>query len=146
MSCPSLEQLASYQTGLGTPRLRERLEQHLQACAHCRREMLALAKTADLLQAAPVPIMPDDLWSGVAARIRTPRRSWHSMWWKTAAGMGVAASLVVGLFVMNTNNASLPTASPATSAYVVDHQFLSVQDPLADRASLGVMLAAQGGE
>ncbi|MHB9130056.1 MAG: anti-sigma factor family protein [Armatimonadota bacterium] len=147
MKCPSLEELAAYENGSLAREQRTTLDAHLGDCAQCRQELTALRATARLLAAMPAPEMPDDLWPGVAARLQaSPRPQRWVRWWKVAMGAGVAASLFIGLAVTRLQPPpSMPLASAAATPYVTEHEFLSAQDPLADRASLGVLLAAQQG-
>ncbi|HEY3376502.1 MAG TPA: zf-HC2 domain-containing protein [Armatimonadota bacterium] len=146
MHCPNVHQLAEYLEGLGSPRLRQRLSNHLDGCARCQQEMGALQRTAQLLQDLPTPCVPDNLWAGVAARISSaPRRTMVPWLWRTAAGVGLTASLLVGILVTNRPQPSLPYATAATASYVSQHQLLSARDPLSDRASLGVQLAVEQG-
>lgn len=144
MPCPNQEQLAAYQTGLLGERTAQAVRTHVDACAACRRELAALATTMHLVEGLPTPALPDDLWPAVAARMQ-PRRV-SRLWWKTAvAGVAVAASLYLGL-VMAREPEALPTTSVASASYVTTHELLAAQDPLADRASLGVLLLSQRGD
>lgn len=145
MKCPSLEELALYEDGALAREERAALAAHLDTCAQCRQEVTALRATARLLEAMPAPEMPADLWPGVAARLQAPRPHGWVRWWKVAMGAGVAASLLIGLAITRLQTPPpMPLASStAATSYVSEHEFLSAQDPLADRASLGVLLAAQ---
>ena len=145
MSCPQTRELAEYEEGLGSDRRRHRLARHLTECPRCRQEMLALQRTAQVLRAVPAPAMPDDLWPGVAARIAAlPRRSALPWLWRTAAGVGLAASLLLGL-LFNRPSASLPSAPEVVTPYVAQHQLLSTRDALSDRASLASQLSTEQG-
>ena len=106
---------------------------------NCRRELLALERVVTLVTALPAPAMPDNLWAGVAAGIAA-RPQPMARWWRTAAGMAVAAGLLVGVMVARTRPAPLPVASAVADGYSARHALLSAQDPLADRAGLGVVL------
>lgn len=142
MKCPTLDQLAEYQADVLSTAAAERVRQHVAGCAQCRQELAALAKTSDLLTVLPTPAMPDDLWAGVAARLpERPRQA--AWWWRTATGIGLAAALVAGVTFTRLHAPTLPPASAVAASYVTNHQLLSAQDPLTDRASLGVMLASQ---
>lgn len=146
MHCPTVNELAEYLEGLCTLRQQQRLSKHLDGCAHCRQEIMALQLSTQMLQGLPTPCIPDNLWSGVAARIAAPPRRTVAPWlWRTSAGIGLAASLLVGMLITNRPQPPLPYATSATAPYVSQHQLLSARDPLADRASLGVRLAAEQG-
>ena len=146
MRCPNVHRLAEYLEGLCAPRLHQRLSEHVDGCARCQQELMALQQTTRILQDLSAPRIPDDLWSGVAARITsTPRRTMAPWLWRTAAGVGLSASLLVGILVMNRPQPSLPYATAAATSYVSQHQLLSARDPLSDRASIGVLLASDQG-
>jgi predicted anti-sigma-YlaC factor YlaD len=142
MTCPSTERLAEYDLGLVPSREQARIREHLALCARCAREHAALARTAELLAAVPAPAMPDDLWSGIAPRLPAqPRRRWVLWGWKPLAGAGLTMSLLAG-WLLTHSPQPLPSAAPDSATYTTTHRVLAAQDPLADRASLGVVLAA----
>ncbi|HEY3416029.1 MAG TPA: zf-HC2 domain-containing protein [Armatimonadota bacterium] len=142
MKCPTLDGLAEYQADVLSTAAAERVRQHVASCTHCRQELAALAKTGELLTVLPAPVLPDNLWAGVAARLpERPRQA--AWWWRTATGIGLAAVLVASLTLTRLHPSTLPPAPAEASAYVTNHQLLSAQDPLTDRASLGVMLVSQ---
>lgn len=146
MRCPNSYQLTEYLDGIYAPRLRQRLSEHIEGCARCRQEIVALQQTVQMLHGLPAPRMPDNLWLGVAARISSPSRRGASSWvWKTAAGVGLAASILIGIVLSNPPAPSLPYATTSTSSYVMQHQLLSARDPLSDRAHLGVVLTSYHG-
>ncbi|OPZ84293.1 MAG: hypothetical protein BWY76_01907 [bacterium ADurb.Bin429] len=140
--CPTIEQLAAFQAGLVTAQERKHLDGHLVTCAQCQHELAALISTTHLLARLPAPSMPADLWPGVAQRLQQ-RRQWRGLWWRVTASAGIAATLLVGVITYRGNQTGpLPTAPAMTASYVRNHQLLSAQDPLTDRASLGVALAS----
>lgn len=140
MKCPTLEQLAEYLT----EPLPATLNQHVRQCTQCTRVIADLRRTVQAIETLPAPPLPDNLWGGVAARITARPVRAQFWWWRVAAGASVAASLALGLVLTHVSHApALPVAPTASMAYSVDHQFLSAQDPLADRASLSVILASQ---
>ncbi|HEY3379960.1 MAG TPA: zf-HC2 domain-containing protein [Armatimonadota bacterium] len=140
MHSPNLDQLAAYHADALPEAARRALAAHLAECAACRRELAALDGVGHALASLPAPALPEDIWPAVAARINArPHRV--ARWWQTAVGLGLAASVFMGLLTMR--GAPLPTASSAAASYAADHALLSAQDPLADRAGIGVMLASQ---
>lgn len=143
MQCPDLDQLAAYQMDALEPAQYQPIHQHVTGCEACLRELAGLESTVRLVAALPPPNLPPDLWQGVAARLQAPRQ--HGFQWRRAlAGTGVLATLAVGALLALFNSAhSLPVATGATASYAVRHEVLTAQDPLADRASLGVMLISQ---
>lgn len=146
MKCPNVHQLAEYFEGLCAPRQHQRLSEHIDGCARCRAEMAALQHTTKMLDSVPSPRIPADLWSGVAARITSPSRRVVAPWmWRTAAGVGLVASLLVGVLVINRPQPSLPYTTAVATSYVSQHQLLSTRDPLSDRANIGVLLTLDQG-
>lgn len=141
MTCPTTEELAAYQLQTLSARVHTRVEEHLAACSYCRQELGALTRTTTVLAAAPAPLMPADLWPGVAARLQARHR--HAWWWRLAAGAGMAALLAGGLMFARQAEPPLAPAPTMANAYVADHQFLAAQELTTDRASLGVVLASQ---
>lgn len=141
MKCPNNEQLAQYDAGHLPTERQAAITEHVAACAECRTVLAGLAGTDRLLAALPAPVMPADLWPGVAQRLHA-RRTWWQVWGKATTAAGLAASLLLGYLAYHGATATLPTASGMANGYVADHQLLSAQDPLADRASLGVALTS----
>ncbi|MHB0935777.1 MAG: zf-HC2 domain-containing protein [Armatimonadota bacterium] len=142
MKCPDIEQLAAYQTDAVNATERRRIDEHVAACATCRHELAALEEVAGMVSALPQPAMPDNLWPGVAARLE-PRRTPVSAWWRALAGAGMLAVLLFGSVQAYHASQPLPMASETASAFVTRHEFLTAQDPLVDRASVGVMMISQ---
>lgn len=79
------------------------LARHLEACADCRREALALERTARALQALQVPALPPGLEERVLARVR---REGGPVWpvlrvrWAGRLVAAAAAVLLAGLAVL----------------------------------------------
>lgn len=146
MRCPNVFQLAEYLEGICAPRVCQRIANHIDECAQCQQEVAALQQTSSMLVVLPIPRIPRNLWPGVASRINIdPRRTVMPWLWRTAAGVGLAVSLFVGILAVNQSQQTLPYATAATDSYMSQHQLLSARDPLADRASIGVSLAADQG-
>jgi len=142
MKCPDIEQLAAYQTDALDAAERRRIGEHVTACETCRHELAALEEVAGMVSVLPQPAMPDNLWPGIAARLE-PRRRSVSVWWRALAGAGVLSMLLMGSVQAFRASQPLPVASQTASALVTRHEFLAAQDPLTDRASLGVMMISQ---
>lgn len=142
-TCLNRQKLAEFQADTLSAHEQARIAQHIAGCAACERELLALARTAQLVEALPAPAVPDHLWQEVAVRLQpAPARQYAGWWWRTTAGVGVAALLLFGIAVTRLYTPSLPAATAGASAYVAQHELLSAQDPLADRAGIGVLLAS----
>lgn len=147
MQCPTSVKLAEYQHEALASREHEAVHLHVAQCAACQRELHALARAVRLLESAPAPVLPDNLWAGVANRLPANRRiAFRQRWWKVLAGAGAVAGVAMGLCVMHVPHPMLPIAPATSSPYVAEHALLSTQDTFADRASIGAMLAAQRGE
>lgn len=143
MKCPSLERLAAYQADFLSRRDREALRAHISACAACQQELALLERAAAAVAALPAPRPPDELWQRVAAQLpASPRRGWHPRWWRVAVGLGLAAG-VSALLLIQQRLPLLPPAPASTVAYVAQHELLTAQDPLVDRASMGAMLMSE---
>lgn len=142
MKCPDIEQLAAYQTDALAAAERRRIGEHVAACEACRKELAALEEAAVMVSALPPPAMPDNLWPGIAARLE-PRRRPIAVWWRALVGAGMLAALLLGSAQAYRASQPLPVASAEASAFVTRHEFLATRDPLADRASVGVMLISQ---
>ena len=146
MTCPRPETLAAYQLDALPACERAALNGHIAQCADCQRELALLARTAEVLSALPPPSPPDDLWSRVAARLPVvPVRTPFAHWRRVALGFGIAASLGA-ILLTRQNVASLPAATRDAVPYVVHHELLTAQEPLADRASLGATLMTEDGQ
>ncbi len=123
------------------------MREHLLACADCRAELAAFERLDELM--APVEqVSPDrDLWTGVSARIK-PRHvvapNWFAQRWQPAlAAAAVILALAVGGVMMN---GKAPALAPGSEMLAADYQEQQViaewSQPLADDASLGLMLAS----
>jgi len=145
MRCPDLEQLADFQMEAVDAARRRHIAGHVAECETCRRELAALEKAAGAVALLPEPVMPDNLWPGIAARI-APRRHRVAVWWRALAGAGMLALLFFGSMAVNRPSQPLPMASTEESAFVARHELLAAQDPLADRASLAVRMIAYEGQ
>lgn len=146
MRCPSSQLINEYFAGQCDAQQQQAISLHIAECARCRQEVQAIQRLADVLEALPLPQIPGDLWAGVVARIDArPRRGILPRLWQTFAGIGIAASLISGILMMNRPQTSLPSPSGVSASYVSRHRLLSARDPLADRANIGVMLAADQG-
>lgn len=139
MHCPRTDTLAAYETDALSSRQRAALQRHLAACAGCRQELEAQRRMVAALNALPAPALPEHLWQGVADRL-APRPVFR---WQWAIGLGATAALALGILFTQLATPELPTAPVSASAYTLHHELLSARDPLADRATLGVLLAAQ---
>ena len=124
------------------------MREHLIACADCRAELAAFERLDELM--APVEqVSPDrDLWGGVSARIK-PRQvavapKWFAPRWQQAmAAAAVVLALAVGGLMMQEK---APAFAPGSEMLAADYQEQQViaewSQPLADDASLGLMLAS----
>ena len=143
MKCPTTEQLAKLQTGALDATQALRITDHVSACEACQDQLAALENVGRMIGMMPEPAMPADLWQGVAARI-TPQPRHGFAWRRAIAGAGIMVLLTIGSVLFNRTTAPpLATATGGAASFVSRHELLSAQDPLADRASIGVMLIAQ---
>jgi predicted anti-sigma-YlaC factor YlaD len=95
MDCPEVrEYLSAWVDQELTPEVLARVDQHLENCAACRRELAQLEVLDQALAALPAPA-PAGLAEKVQARLARPRRrGWQSL--------ALAASLVVGIILGGT--------------------------------------------
>jgi hypothetical protein len=79
MNCDKMEnRLHDYADGVLTPRERQEVERHLEACADCRAEMQFLLALRQQISRLPQSLEPPrDLWPEIAARIEPERRLWQ---------------------------------------------------------------------
>lgn len=109
MRCKRLDDLLpGYLEGDLSPRLNQRVSDHLDACERCRQELAAQQHALRSLDAARRPVSID-LWADFARRLQaapSPRSSWRRTLWQP--GFAVAAAAVVALAVV------LPKPTPAT--------------------------------
>lgn len=146
MRCPSIYQLVEYLDGLCGLSQQAHLTQHIQGCSRCQQEINTVQRTMQLVEAMPKPQMPMDLWPGIATRLTTlPQRTVRPWVWRTMTGVGLVASLLVGMLMLRRPEPPTSVATVTAASYVSQHQLLSARDPLTDRASLGVMLATYQG-
>ena len=144
MCCPNLEELAAYQAGALGAGAWETLHAHIAQCDACRGELAALDRTMQAVEGLPAPLPSADLWPGIAARLPARRRVSAQGWWQTAISLGLVAGLA--LLLTQQRTPQLPTAPRDAASYVTRHDLLSAQDPLADRAGLGIQLMAEDGK
>lgn len=129
MRCRTVQQkLDPYVAQELTPRLRDRMDAHLQQCEACRRELQRVRDLADLLTSEPAPPAPDGFSQRVVARARREslsrqgnrraRKPACATGWRlgriATAGAALAAGLLLGAYLgMETWRA--PGAATASS-------------------------------
>lgn len=90
--------------------LRERMEDHLESCAECRKALAKLRQFEDLLTASPAPPVPHGFAARVVAQAkerqvtitrsgRMPRVSLRSRWKRFEFSAGTATALLAGLVI-----------------------------------------------
>ncbi|MCX7826166.1 MAG: zf-HC2 domain-containing protein [Verrucomicrobiae bacterium] len=147
-SCKDIQaQLADYVVGALTDAQRAEIERHIRDCAACARERLALERTGALLNALRPQETPAQLWDAVRNVIESEqRRPWLERLREAfafprpayVAGAAVLA-LAAGLYLMVLRPP--PPAGAETDNYIEQHGLMAWNDPLSDKAALGVMLA-----
>ena len=147
-SCEEIQaQLADYTVGALTSDQRAEIERHVLECVACARELRALERTSTLLSTLRPQEAPAQVWDAVRSAIEAEQpRPWlerlrEAFAFPRLAYIGAAAALVlaVGLYVMPRQQ-SAETAEE-TENYVEQHGLMAWNDPLSDKAALGVMLA-----
>jgi hypothetical protein len=111
MSHVPVEELEALALGELAPDRAAPVEAHARSCLECARELTWLRAERELLARRPAP-ETSHLWSGVAARLRHPRRRPHWAWRIAVAGAGVAAAAAVLLVVLHPSPPPLPAQQP----------------------------------
>ena len=142
-------QLADFAVGALEERERMEIKRHLQECPACQRELSALQRTRELLDALEPEEAPADLWQCIRRDIGTPKQEpARAAWWETLlparwprlAYAGLAATVVAMVVLIVTISQPLPTQDDEVQDFLVRHSMLAWNDPLSDKAALGVML------
>jgi len=146
--------LADYRTGILSSRKSAWVEEHIQQCTECAKELRLLDGVLALVDAnTSEQEPPAGLWNGVYNRITSPEaqrrtvvgglRQWIAKPVQ-AAGVGIAAlALAVGLFVgTGPRDVNTPMQMASGSEYVQGHALYAGQAPLADRVSYITVVAA----
>lgn len=149
-SCKDIQtQLADFAVGAIHERERTEIEHHLQACAACQQELSALQRTGTLLDATEPEEAPADLWQSIRRDIEAPKPEparvpwWEALFparWPRLAYAGLAATAVALVALIVTISQPVPTRDDETQDLLVRHSMLAWNDPLSDKAALGVML------
>jgi anti-sigma factor RsiW len=142
MRCRQSRSLAKYQVGLLGPAEATRLERHLEGCPACRRELAALANTVDLLRPMPLHDAPRATWPGVQARLRPRRSASRVRRWVPALSAVMLLLLVVAVLLPLTGHGPGLTPLPDSDGYVQVQLAAAWDNPLADKAALGLAICA----
>ncbi|MCS7236606.1 MAG: DUF4880 domain-containing protein [Armatimonadota bacterium] len=133
--------VSAYVDGEVTAEERRQVERWLREDPELQREYQELLQLRRLLRSLPPRPAPDDLESQVlsAALGRVEKRGWgrRQVVW---AGVLVAAAAIALFPVVRDGLERLRASEPGTHAYTWQHAVHSAQDPLVDRAVLGVIL------
>lgn len=139
--------LADHAVGLLDAQERAEVERHVEGCAACQRELRALQRTGTLLNAMPLEEPPPGLWNAVRREIEAPTCEPAGALWREIfrlprlAYAGLAAAAVVAAAVMLTQHRP-PDAEVEEVNYIERHEMLAWNDPLSDKAALGLMLGS----
>ena len=146
-----VDRLADYAVGALCGRAKARVETHLAECAICRRELAALQRTGELLNAVSLEQAPPETWEAVRERIGDLRRASAPTRPRFAWGlaMGLAAVLIValGIFLQRPTPVGEPLlvvaveADDEMQATIEGHLSTMWAAPLADEAVVGLRLA-----
>ncbi|MCX6910823.1 MAG: zf-HC2 domain-containing protein [Verrucomicrobia bacterium] len=149
-SCKDIQaQLADFTVGALHEQERAEIERHLQGCAACQRELSVLRRTGSLLDATEPEEAPADLWQSIRREIEHPNQEpARALWWETLfpsrwprlAYAGLAATAVVAVALVMTFSRLSPAGDDETQDFILRHGMLAWNDPLSDKAALGVML------
>lgn len=153
MHCAQIKtKLAEYSVGLLDVSEREAIEAHVAGCASCARELRALQRVDSLLGAVRPEEPPAQLWENIRARIEsTPQGSPTPAWrgWLTVPRLALGSAAIAALMLAALHFGDLlPRQSDAPlhdnpTQLMQTHQMMSWDDPLSDKAALGVLLATR---
>ncbi|OHE79837.1 MAG: hypothetical protein A2107_04265 [Verrucomicrobia bacterium GWF2_62_7] len=142
-------QLADFAVGALAERERAEVESHLQECPTCQRELRALRQAGAVLDALEPEEAPADLWQSIRREIETPKQEpAHAPWWEVLfparwprlAYAGLAATAILVAALLMTVSRLSPAEDDETQDFLQRHGMLAWNDPLSDKAALGVML------
>jgi len=149
-SCEDIQtQLADFAVGALAERERAEVERHLQECPTCQRELSALRRAGAVLDALESEEAPAGLWQSIRRKIETPKQEpARASWWETLfparwprlAYAGLATAAVVAVALVLTFSRLSPAEDDETQDFLQRHGMLAWNDPLSDKAALGVML------
>lgn len=142
MNCRYTRKLASYQVGLLAPAECARVDAHLRECAACRRELAALDHAVGLLGRAKPVDAPAATWGQVQARLtprrrtRSPLRQWSPIFAAALVLLMIGVALLPGL------HSPAQPGLPNSDGYAQVQLAAAWDNPLADKAALGLALIA----
>jgi anti-sigma factor RsiW len=149
-SCKDIQvQLADFVVGALPEPERGEIERHLQECGVCQRELSALQRAGAALDALELEEPPTGLWQSICREIEPPKpEPAGAPWWETLlparwprlACAGLAATAVAMVALIMTLSPPLPTEDDETQDFLLRHGMLAWNDPLSDKAALGVIL------
>lgn len=146
-------QLADYAVGALRGRRESWVEAHLRGCEACRKELVALERTAGLLNAVESQEAPPETWmairreiaAGEQVRVTPPRR----LAWVAATGVAALVLVLLGMFLLTPTGPGAPPelvvvaeADEEMEATMQGHLSAVWAAPLADEAAVGLRLAA----
>lgn len=140
--------LADHAVGSLEGRERAEMERHLQTCAACQRELRALQRTGALLNALPLEEPPPGMWDAVRREIEPApaREPVRAPWWglfrlpRLAYATAAAVVIVAAVVVFGPQQPLPITEAAEGSDYIERHGMLAWNDPLADKAALGLIV------
>ncbi|MBM3890400.1 MAG: hypothetical protein FJ388_14910 [Verrucomicrobia bacterium] len=147
-SCNEIQtQLADYAVGALAGDQRAEIERHVRDCATCARKLRALQRTGTLLNALRPQETPAQVWEAVRNAIESGQpRPWLERLREVfalprLAYVGAAAVLVLAAGLYLTLQPQPPAVAEDTDNYAEQHSLMAWNDPLSDKAALGVMLS-----
>lgn len=142
MHCRTIRDILPLYTVDGLPEARRAaVSAHLADCAACRHELEMLHQATAVFERLPVPQPPPDLWARVAAAT-VDRPAYHLRWWQPAIAFAALTLLLICGLSQHRPAPVTPLAAgdAMANAYAHDYRLAQVQDPLADRAGVGLLL------
>jgi len=156
MNCQEIQEcLTDYSAGVLSRREMQRIEEHLAHCSDCQREWDVLQRVIDLVEATPRLEATPGLWSRIESRLDTalelPRPWWQRIRdryiqipraVRRSLVAGALATAALAFVLLGGIRREAPAPAPlALSPYLKQHLIMAENEPFADRAGLGALVA-----
>jgi anti-sigma factor RsiW len=150
-------QLADYVVGGLRGRAQARVEAHLRACEVCQRELAALERTGELLDAVGREEAPTRTWESIRREIEGRRRApvGTGLRWAWALAVTTAALVLMAFGALKLRQHALEATPQVAVVAEVDEEMRATMEghlsavwaaPLSDEAAVGLRLAALEGD
>ena len=142
-------QLSAYLDGELAPAEADEVRTHLAGCTACREELSRLQHVKSVLQRLPERSVPQ-LWAAIHPRLESPPTAtgeslgevFRRMLRRPALALGAAVLIValVAVPLVRGRIERLRAGEVGADLFVREHALASADDPLSDRAYLGLLI------